>query len=963
MKKLLKGIFAFVLASSCVTCIPTKKVEAATVSYALDRSGWSAEAYDSRGRQEHSLGSTNASEGPAMYLIDDNLSSNWHTPYDSSGGGNGITPTTDKPVWVVVTLAKEEEIEAFSWLNRNNTDAVKDWEFYINSTDTTLGVSATDGVYAPDAGWGEPVLTSQSAGVMQQNALNEFVLNEIVTTNQVMIKITSNYGRQYTTGCDFNLYDFDMVNNDVITMEESTPLNTEGFILSESGNSEEAGVSMSNIFDGNPKTHWTSQSVSDISNGDAWLKIDMGELKVIDRIDLVKRYDDGEKWACTGNIREYVIEVSETGEDNSWVEISSDNIAFDEDKTIYNSIDEGGTYAIEFDAIQTQYIRIRANKSYHWDSSQFNTCFAIGDLKIYGVGSNLIEPTKTFSKDTVTTITSGETTLEETSDVSAFKGLEEASINLTVAASSTELQSIFAFGDSTQENHYFAFYIIPNSNTIGVESRGDTNGYLVRSSVVHNMDYTLSHSYSLTWKKNGSSYVCTIYVDGEKVLSATSAYGFSMDDFSEMNYVACGKAIRSNNAKGYPFSGTMTNVEFYNKVISEKQISDYALPVKSSCSLTFEDYKLDGSNNKMFTLTKNEVKKLTSLNSGTISITYRLSDTTINKNMTLFSVSNNTSDNACYAVWVNPVTGYYGVNLNGNEAYRISSTKVQDHNWHTITIRNGTLNNTNGIHLSIDGEHVAGNRYTGDGRIGFYTLVSNANSATIGYIDKNSGDEKEFVGEISKIDISTTCITDAQLATSHSDAIAQIQDRDERWSDVFVCNEDYLYESAYNAFGIKPVAINTSTSASNCIFKYVNKNVLSVKAQAKQQDEEHYKLRFVTSVASLNPEECGFEYIIYTDEGTEFKNSFVDCSTVFTRIQAEDSFVDVKEVFNNNASEYFATFTISNVPNDVNNYTITLKPYWIPYKGSQKVYGVEKNYTLGDLFATVDSIPPVVVNE
>ncbi len=956
MKKLFKGLFAFILAASVITCVPVENVDAAVYAYAIDRSEWSVSAYNYDATNDvlyNQESSVKGQDGPASYMIDDDRGTRWHTCYGNDTGAS----YTAKPVYVFIKfsddLSKSINFESLSWENRSQT-AAKDWKLYINNSNEEA-VLPNDPNFREF--WGaedSPV----ASGSFAANKVNYAVLDEAVNATQIMIEIANVSDSSAYVSCqDFNLYDFDIVNNEQIVIEESSALDSSAFVLTESGNSNEDGVSTSNVLDGNPTTYWTSQSVSTVSDGSAWLQINMGELKTINRIDLTKRYDETEKWACTGNIREYVIEVSKTGEDGSWTTVSSADISYDEDKTIYNSQNKGGTYAIEFDSVNTQYIRIKANKSYHSDSTQYNTCITIGDLKVYGVHNELLESTVKFSTNETTTISAGDTTLEETTDVSAFKGLEEGSVNITAAATGTGLQSIFAFGDSGQANHYFSFYIWPANNKVGVESRGDTNGYLVNSSVVKSMDYTQEHAYSLVWKKNASNYTCTIYVDGEEILSATSSYGFSMDDYSEMNYVAFGKAIRSTNAKAYPFTGTMKNIEFYNKAIHESQIKDYTLPLSSSVDLQLNDYKLDGVD-KSYVLSANEISALSSLASGTINITYRLSDATINKNMVLFSVSNNTADNQCYAVWVNPVTGKFGVNLNGNEDYAISSNNVKNTDWHTITIRNGTLNSANGMHLSIDGTHTDVNRYTGSGRTGFYTLVSGANTATIGYIDQNTADEKEFVGEIAAITLSSTVITDAQLATAHSDALAATEMEDVRWSDTYLENKNYIYESSYNTFGAKPIAITSSTLASNYILKYVNKNVLSVKAQAKLEDDGQYKLRFVTSVASLNPEACGFEYVIMNGE-TEFASSYKDCSTVFTSIKAEDSFVDPKVVFENEVSEYFATFSLVNVPSTVGSYTITLKPYWIPYGSTEKVYGVEKTYTLQTLFDTA----PTTANE
>ena len=136
----------------------------------------------------------------------------------------------------------------------------------------------------------------------------------------------------------------------------------------------------------------------------------------------------------------------------------------------------------------------------------------------------------------------------------------------------------------------------------------------------------------------------------------------------------------------------------------------------------------------------------------------------------------------------------------------------------------------------------------------------------------------------------------------------------------------------------------------NAITRYVNENVLGLKVQKKfYEDSNNYAFRFVSSVASLNPEKVGFE--IQLNEGNVKDVNSTQVFTVITENGANGTKEpDVRDVFKNNASKYFFTLKLGGIPVDATG-TIKIRPYWIPNSSEEKVYGEYKVYDVAELLS------------
>ena len=758
MKKLLKGIFALVLAASCITSLPVQKVNA-EVSVPLVEADWDIAAYLINSDTVSEYGTnTGSGDGPARHMIDNKASSWWHSNYNGTNGDGNYS--------IVVEFNKTLTFDKIQGTGRSAANGkIENFEiYYINNDDASATISANSDQW---------IQLADTTNAVDGGFLYD--CGTTITATHVKINVHDTTGGDNRFGCLAEL-DFLKTYNNYVEAETATPLDDTSFTVTVSGTNE---GDKGNIFDGDATTFWTSQQVDHVNNGGAWLQVDLGDVELINRVDYTKRYYDSNsnRWKCTGNIREYIIEVKEN-ESDAWKQVSTGDISFDEDTSIYNDVTQGGTHQIEFDAVKARYVRIRANSTYHHQAANVNKYMTVADLAIYPANPNVVAYVENKTYD-----------------------------------------------DSTTESF--------------VEAKVNT---------------------------------------------------------------------------------------------------------------------------------------IKAMSSGTVQITYKVTDPTVDKKMVLFAVSNNaTNSGDNYAIWVKPSANKIGVDINGGTGNILNSThgvNANNTDWHTITIRNVNANNTfagadnNGVYMQFDEDYRSGNKYTGDARTGFATSVANANSVTTGYVDFADEDELHFSGVIADLKVYSNVLSNEEVIANHRANITKANGGTveassvvaNRWVKNYIKNDDYIYESGYDAIGNEPIQIVGSLTSEQYLLRYVDKNVLSVKAQAKAEEDGEYKLRFVTSVASLNPEECGFEFVIKNGESV-FKEKTIDCSTVYNTISEGDSFVEANDVFNNSASTYFATFSISNIPTDVENYTITLKPYWIPYGDTNKVYGVEKTYTLGDLF---DSIPAVV---
>ncbi len=169
--------------------------------------------------------------------------------------------------------------------------------------------------------------------------------------------------------------------------EEGLPkLTLEDSMITVSSTTNEDGVNKANVLDGNNTTYWTSQELTEgtVNSDNAWLKVDLGSTYKLDQVDYTPRYFNGAQnyWACTGNIKNLIVEISKDGK--TWTPVTEEG-GRDLSSKITNTNDQSFfPEEITFEAQEARYVRISGTASYHWQESNQNKSITVGDLAIYG---------------------------------------------------------------------------------------------------------------------------------------------------------------------------------------------------------------------------------------------------------------------------------------------------------------------------------------------------------------------------------------------------------------------------------------------------------------------------------------------------------------------------------------------------------------------------------------------------
>lgn len=150
-------------------------------------------------------------------------------------------------------------------------------------------------------------------------------------------------------------------------------------------------------------------------------------------------------------------------------------------------------------------------------------------------------------------------------------------------------------------------------------------------------------------------------------------------------------------------------------------------------------------------------------------------------------------------------------------------------------------------------------------------------------------------------------------------------------------------------------ALAKGTTGSNVYAKFVDADVLGVKAQVKvdADDKTNYTdIRFLTSTDSLNYKEIGFDVTLtnpYSDvTSTKSHQSTYVYEKILAMTEEKEALSYTADQIFSTESTYFKAFTIRNVPNWAFSEEFTVQPYWITLDGTT-VYGdeVDKSVWMG----------------
>ena len=140
---------------------------------------------------------------------------------------------------------------------------------------------------------------------------------------------------------------------------------------------------LNEIYDGNSETFWNSNWVTSIAKANPYLTIKLDGIYKLDKVEYTPRWHSSEKWACTGNIKKLVVEISEDG--TTWTTVTPEGGADFSDRIKKDgAVEDAFPYAVEFEAKSAGFVRISATESYHWKSADSNTSITIGEVALYG---------------------------------------------------------------------------------------------------------------------------------------------------------------------------------------------------------------------------------------------------------------------------------------------------------------------------------------------------------------------------------------------------------------------------------------------------------------------------------------------------------------------------------------------------------------------------------------------------
>ncbi len=155
-----------------------------------------------------------------------------------------------------------------------------------------------------------------------------------------------------------------------------------------------------------------------------------------------------------------------------------------------------------------------------------------------------------------------------------------------------------------------------------------------------------------------------------------------------------------------------------------------------------------------------------------------------------------------------------------------------------------------------------------------------------------------------------------------------------------VSKEGYLFAGYYE----DEACLIPTTKTENVYSKFVDEAVLDIKAQLSLNTTGYKNIRFVSTVDHLDYQEVGFVVTIGNNQKT------IGTTTVYNSIISNEHGLEVVNdpTVCSFASNYFFTFTLTNIPESAYESNIELQTYWITYDGTI-VYGSIRNISVNEL--------------
>ena len=211
--------------------------------------------------------------------------------------------------------------------------------------------------------------------------------------------------------------------NEFVTNEESGLIPQDRITATATSYDSGESATPDRANDDNTNTYWASSANENNTEIPQYLTYDLGSSYILNKFQYIPRYDQTQGINCTGNILEYIIEISMDGE--NWNQVATGATA---------RTGHGITDIILDSRVEARYVRLGGTSTYHWRPEASNTIVTAAEFKVYGEEQidisflvAKIEELDVISRTdfTVSSVEVFEELLEEAKDLVANLGSQE----------------------------------------------------------------------------------------------------------------------------------------------------------------------------------------------------------------------------------------------------------------------------------------------------------------------------------------------------------------------------------------------------------------------------------------------------------------------------------------------------------------------------------------------------------
>ncbi len=312
-------------------------------------------------------------------------------------------------------------------------------------------------------------------------------------------------------------------------------------------------------------------------------------------------------------------------------------------------------------------------------------------------------------------------------DVNKVKDLKSVTISLEfkITGNYSGIHNLIYVGKKGVENQYYNIYVIPSSNTIGMEIRGANGAHKVQNFKT-NFNVNLSdgewHKFAFTLEENDRYQ---LNLDGQyqgKRWSRSNTYWVDgLDLNGDVDVFSFGGGVRDGNS--YTMTGLMKNVKVYDYALTNEQVNDSfnKVEIGNSAELVYEKNNFDLLDKEA--IKDEELLKIKDLQEASVITRFKVENPNSTEKYSLFELKSEEQESGLYLIPGENKVIYKSIC--GEEIeFSLNKEILSNASWHTLGLaigRAGTL-------LSIDGETISKN----DNRIFVSDKSENITESVIG---------------------------------------------------------------------------------------------------------------------------------------------------------------------------------------------------------------------------------------